>query len=505
MMKRALSLIVLCLAAALASAAPSIIIVKGRVFTGETSRPFAEALAIEGNKIVAVGTDSEMKALAGEKTKVIDAEGRLVIPGINDAHTHPGLATPAYSIASGLDATWSDITVAIASALDETPADLWLSGVMGPALINDPSITRAKLDALAPGRKVMLTAFTGHTTVLSTAAMTALELTPESKDPAGGWFGRDAEGKVNGRAHEYAEYAIQRRFSDLATEEDLIASIQGFSDQALRYGITSVQAMPVGSEERFAAALAKASVPLRVRIIEFHFPGETKVWNGGGALKWILDGTPIERGAALRTAKYKDGPQGKENFSDFAPLVKVAVDNKLQLLVHAAGDKAVATALNAFARASLQRPRIEHGDGLQPDLFPLAKQTGAIVVLNPTHFPFSDAYPRGDYMLASSILKAGIPIAIGSDGEMNPYLNIMMATSRRDRPSESLTRMDALRAYTSGSAFAELAETKKGKLAPGMLADLAILSENVLDTNAASLPETRSVLTIIDGKIVYEQ
>jgi predicted amidohydrolase YtcJ len=505
MIQRTLFAVVLCCAAFLISAEPSIIIIKGRVFTGESSRPFAEALAIEGNKITAVGTDAEIKALAGEKTKVIDAQDRLVIPGINDAHTHPGMGMPSYPIASGLDTSWSDITAAIASALDETPADLWLTGTLGPALINDPSITRAKLDALAPGRKVMLTAFTGHTTVLSTPAMAALGLALDAKDPNGGWFERDADGKLNGRAHEYAEYALRRRFTDLATDEDLVGNIQTFSDQALRYGITSVQAMPVGSEERFARVLAQANVPLRVRVMDFHIPGDTPVWKGGGAIKWILDGTPIEGGAALRTAKYKDGSQGRENFKDIAPLVQLAVDNKLQLLVHTAGDKAVATALNAFAKASLTRPRLEHGDGLQPDLFPLAKQTGAIVVLNPTHFAFSDSYPRGDYMLAGSIAKAGIPIAIGSDGELNPYLNILMASSRRDRPSEALSRMDALRAYTSGSAFAELAETKKGKIAPGMLADVAILSQNILDAPAQSLPETQSVLTIIDGKVVYEQ
>ena len=505
MIPRTLFAMVLCCAASLVSADPSIIIIKGRVFTGEPSRPFAEALAIEGNKITAVGTDAQIKALKGEKTEVIDAQGQLVIPGFNDAHVHVGMAMPSYSVASNLDATWSDVTAAIASALDETPADLWLSGTLGPALINDTSITRAKLDALAPGRKVILTGFTGHTTILSTAAMAALGLALDAKDPTGGWFGRDADGKLNGRANEYAEYALWRRFSDLSTEEDLTSDIQTFSEQALRFGITSVQAMSVGSEERFAKALAKANVPLRVRLIDFHIPGTTPVWKGGGALKWILDGTPIEQGAALRTAKYKDGSQGRENFTDVAPLLQMAVDNKLQLLFHASGDKTVATALNAFAKASLQRPRIEHGDGLQPDLFPLAKQTGTIVVLNPTHFPFSDSYPRGDYMLAASIAKAGIPIAIGSDGVLNPYLNILMASSRRDRPSESLSRMDALRAYTSGSAFAELAETKKGKIAPGMLADVVILSQNILDASAQSLPETQSVVTIIDGKVVYQQ
>ncbi|MEO8380897.1 MAG: amidohydrolase family protein [Acidobacteriota bacterium] len=506
MIPRTLSAALLCCAAVLVSAEPSIIVVNGKVFTGDRARPFAEAVAIEGNKVSAVGTDREIKALAREKTRVIDAQGRLVIPGFNDAHLHPGMATPAYSIASDLGASWSDVKASAASAIDETPADLWLTGTLGPGLVNDPSITSEKLDALAPGRKVMLTAFTGHGTVFSTTALKALGVTEDVKDPDGGWFERTSDGKLNGRVHEYAEYALRRRVADLASEDELIDDIRMLSEQALRYGITSVQAMPVCSEERFAQALAKANVPLRVRIIDFHLTGNAPVWKNGGALKWILDGTPVEQGAALRTTKYKDGSQGRENFRDLTPLVKMAVDNKLQLLVHAAGDKAVASALAAFAKApALQRPRIEHGDGLQPDLFPLAKQTGAIVVLNPTHFPFSDSYPRGDYMLANSLLKAGIPIAIGSDGEMNPFLNLLLGSSRRDRPSESLTRMDLLRAYTSGSAFAELAETKKGQLAPGMLADLAILSQNVLDVDARSLMETTSVLTIIDGKVVYEQ
>lgn len=488
------------------AAEPSLVIVNGKVWTGDPAKPAAQAIAISGNQIVAVGSDSEIRAMVSDpkKTQVIDADGRRVIPGINDAHTHPPSGMTGYAISTDFDAKWSDIAAAIAGAIDETPAELWITGTLGPSAINDKNITRDALDRVAKGRKVMLTGFTGHGMVLSTAGMDALRIAPDVKDPNGGWYERDANGKLNGRVYEYAEWDLDRRFADMAGEDELLGAIRAFSDEAVSYGITSVQAMTMTSEEKYAAAVAKSDAPLRFRVMSFP-SSDTNVWKGANALKWILDGTPIERNAALRTAKYADGSQGRSNFKDITPLVQMAVANKQQLLVHAAGDKTVADALNAIAKTSLQRARIEHADGLQSDLVPLAKRTGVIAVLNPTHFPFRDAYPKGEYMPAASLVKAGIPIAIGSDGMLNPYLNIAIASARPDQPRESLSREEVLRAYTSGSAFAEMMETKKGKIAPGMLADVAVLSQDILDPAVQSLEDTRSVVTIIDGKVVYQQ
>jgi predicted amidohydrolase YtcJ len=503
-MNRVLSAFVFCVAASVAFAEPSLIIAGAKVFTGDPKAPFAEAVAIEGNTIAAVGKDAEIRAMAGPSTRVVEGAGRLVIPGINDAHTHPGMALPRFEFHSDLESAWPAVAIALKSALEETPADMWLHATVGPAVINDASVTRETLDKIAPGRKVIVAAFTGHGTVASSAAMKALGIADDAKDPEGGWYLRDASGKLNGRMHEYTEYALDRRLADMATTEEIADHIRAFSDEAVSYGITTVQAMPTPSESRFLEAMKIANAPLRLRVMSFPI-GERAPTKEGAAVKYILDGTPVEGGAALRTAKYRGGGQGRENFKDFTPFVKSAADRKQQLLVHAAGDKAVATALNAVAKTTLERPRIEHGDGMQSDLFPLAKKTGAIVVLNPTHFPFRAFYPQGEYMLAASLAKAGIPIAIGSDGPLNPYLNILMASARQDNPAESLTREEALRAYTSGSAYAEFAETKKGKIAPGMLADLAMLSQNILEVEPPLLPDTTSVLTIIDGKVVYEQ
>ncbi|HEX6087420.1 MAG TPA: amidohydrolase family protein [Thermoanaerobaculia bacterium] len=506
-MKHAIRAALLGFAALSLSAQPSLIIVNGNVFTNDPDKPSAQAVAITGTKITAVGSNAQIKALAGEKTRVFDAQGRMVVPGLNDAHMHPSSGSPAFALSTELDATWDQVAAALQFATEEMAKDAWITGTLGPALINDPTLTREKIDKAAPGRKVLLGAFTGHGLVMSSAAMKELGVADDTPDPLGGRFERDANGKPNGRAHEYAQWIVERRFADRASDDEMAEAIANLSNDAVRFGITSVQAMPMASEERFARALSKANVPLRVRLISFPLDAsKPQSLQPRGAIKWILDGTPIERGAALREAKYADGTMGRENFADIGPLVQVAADRKVQLLVHASGDKTLATVLNAISTRTLDRPRLEHADGLQRDLVPLAKRTGAVVVLNPSHFPMREFFPKSAaYMPAATLVKSEIPIAIGSDGPLNPFLNIMFAIARQDQPNESLTRQQALRAYTSGAAYAELAEKTKGRIAPGMLADLAVLSQDIITAPVGALPETVSVFTVIDGKVVYEQ
>ena len=506
-MKRTLVTVLLGLAASVVGAEPNLIIINGRVWTGDSSKPWAEGVAITGEKIAQVGSTAEIAALKGETTKVIDAGGKLVIPGINDAHVHPSSGMATFELPLDLNAKWDDVAAAIASTLEETPADLWITGTLGPAMANDPSITRQKLDQLAPKRKIMLTSFTGHGKVLSSAAMDALRVGERTPDPTeGGWYGRDANNELTGRVFEYVQFALDRRFADMASNEALDAAVTNLSNEAIRYGITSIQAMPITSEPEFEKAVRRTGIPLRVRLISFPLNLAHDPWvQKNGALKYILDGTPIERGAALRTATYDGGGKGRENFRDLTPMVNRAAESGQQLLLHASGDKTVASALEAFAKKPLNRPRLEHADGLLPDLFPLAKKTGAIAVVNPSHFPFRSFYPKtAPYMPALSLLKNGIPLAIGSDGPLNPYLNIMFATARDDMPTEALSREEALRAYTSGSAYAEMTETSKGKIAPGYLADIAVLSQDIFKVPVDALPGTHSVVTIIGGKVVHE-
>lgn len=493
MMRRAsLVCLAFCLFSAALNAQPNLVLLSGKVFTGDTAKPWAEAVAIEDDRIYAVGTTAEIRALAAPGTRVIDLDGRVVIPGINDAHMHPGFATPVFRNDQSMNPSREEVEAAVHNAVDETPASTWIAVTIGPDVLMNPEVNAESLETYARGRKVILNAFTGHGAILSKAAMADLGIAADARDPQGGWYGRDAEGNVDGRAFEYAQYPLERRIADMATEADLVEHLRSWSDEALSYGITSAQVMPWGKEQRFIDALARANTPVRVRVIDLLDHDDSRT----DAVKFILDGTPLEGNAALRNGK------GRLNFKDFPSMVRTAARSKRQILVHASGDLAVETALKAFAQnPTLVRPRIEHGDGLQRDLFPLMKRTGAVIVQNPSHFEARRFFPAGDYQIVKQIVRADIPFAIGSDGPMNPYLNIMWATNNGD---ESLTREEALRAYTSGSAYAEMKEKEKGKIAKGMLADLAVLSQNIFDVPAEALPGTTSVMTIVGGKIVHE-
>ena len=175
------------------NAAPDLIVHHGKIFTADPSHRWAEAVAIRGNRIVAVGTNAEITALAGDATKRVDAGGRVVVPGFNDAHTHQGPRPEGFALSLDNDPTRELVSAALAGAGDETPGDLWIFGTIGPKFLADPSVTPQTLDKMSGRRKVVLTSFTGHGKIFSTAAMDALRIRETSADPAGGWYERDAK------------------------------------------------------------------------------------------------------------------------------------------------------------------------------------------------------------------------------------------------------------------------------------------------------------------------
>lgn len=508
---------------------PDLIIHHARVFTADPAHRWAEAVAIRDNRIVAVGTNTEVTALAGDNTKRIDAGGRVVIPGFNDAHTHQGPRPEGFALSLDPDPTWALIYAGVVNGTEETPGDFWIFGTIGPKALADPAVNAQSLDKASGHRKVVLLSWTGHGEILSSEALNALRIRDSAADPAGGWYERDANHHLTGKLFEYAGWAAERRMADSVSDSDAIDQLKSYSDHLLAFGITSIQNMSMQSLARYEKVERHGPAAIRIRIIRIPI-SETASRDAGegtdipalsnerplsviSGTKWILDGTPVERGAAVRTPYPGGGDQmGKLNFppDELKVIMKEAFDSKEQTLLHVAGDRTAAAVFDAMRAVGpaeewrKKRLRIEHGDGLHPDLIALAKEFGVVVVLNPTHIVARPLYAPGPYMPAKSLLKAGIPIAIGSDGPSNPGLNIQLITTMPGNPAEAITREEAVDAYTRGAAYAEMMENDKGTIAPGKLADLAILSQDIFKVSADALPATTSVMTIVDGKIAYD-
>jgi predicted amidohydrolase YtcJ len=507
----------------------------GKVFTAEAALGWAQAVAIGGDRIVGVGTSNEIAAMAGANTRRIDLNGRVVIPGINDAHFHhtPDRRATLLPFPS-MEPSWEEVLEAVASAVKEAPGGTWILGVHGIGVVNDPRATRFELDKVAPEHPVRLNAYFGHGTVLNTKAMSALAVSEEEPDPLGGCCERVAGTKrITGKLFGYAQWRPWARLAAQASETDAIASAQQLAQEAVRFGITSIQNMSLLPAARYLRVLEGAELPIRTRLIRFpasslegrdrndgrdlpkHPEGIDRITVSG--TKWLLDGTPLERRAALRT-EYHDrhGWSGDLYLpaQEMRAMLRESLENDDQLLVHAVGDRTAELFLEAMEAESKhtewknRRVRVEHGDGLLPDLIPRARNAGVVVVQNPSHFAFADIFAarygeRFQYSPAKSLIEAGIPFALGSDGPLNPFLNIMFAVMHPARPSEALTREQAVEAYTRGSAYAEFQEEQKGTIAPGKLADLAVLSQDIFTVPLGDLPATESLMTLVGGEIVY--
>jgi predicted amidohydrolase YtcJ len=520
-----------------ASPAPDIVIVNARVFTGDNAAPWAEAVSVSGVRIARVGSSAEVRATAGSKTRVIDANGRLLIPGINDAHAHPGAKPDAVTLegapAVQHDPTFDEVIARLRTAVGKASRGQWIFGEIGPAVLEDPRNTRATLDPLTDGHPLLLTSWTGHGTIANTAALRILGIKEDEPDPPGGFYVRQHDGRtLTGLAHEYADYALGRRLTMLPDRGEQVRAFAAYAREAAAFGITSVQAMMTAYPTDGAAAfLPSADLPVRMRLIDFPItpmsawrePISRRIKTPSPLLtvsgtKWILDGTPIERGMLL-SADYSDmaGTRGRRNFpdADLRGFLRRALGAHEQPMLHAVGDAAIAAALDALEATGGDgwkplRPRIEHGDMLQSRDFARAARMGVTIVQNPSHFMNPAAFTAriGPERTARStqvknIVQAGVPFAIGSDGPMNPFLNIMFATINANNPSQALTIEQALRAYTSGSAAAEFAERDKGMLKSGMLADMALLSQDIFKVPPSELPRTVSILTIVNGKVVH--
>jgi len=532
----------LLLAACDRTAPADMILVDGRVFTADSARPWAEAVAVRGDRIVHVGTTAEVEALAGPSTRRVALDGRVVVPGFNDAHAHLGATEVGVAFrttdASEADPPLAQVLDSLRAVAARTPRGTWIRTEIGMRIVDDAGATRRALDAVAPDHPVLLSANWGHATLVNTAALRAYGIADDARDFGSGWYGRDAAGALDGRLYEYAAWAPLRAQHSGAPEQAVAGSLREAAAAYAALGVTSVQTMSGHLDPaRATAAFRAADLPLRVRIVRWPTPDATgrraDEWRDVptdlaastvvSGTKYVLDGTPLERLALMRRP-YADRPgaRGRANFD--ADTIRAMLADALrtgdQPLLHVSGDSlprvlfAMMQALAPDSAWRRLRPRIEHGDWVSGDLLPVARRLGVVVVQNPVHFQLPPERlaarfggppgPVPGFMAVRDLVEAGVPFAIGSDGPPSPFLGIMFATIHPVNPEQALTREQAVVAYTRGAAYAEHAEHEKGTLAAGMLADLAVLSQDVFTVPPQALPATASLLTLVGGRVVHD-
>jgi predicted amidohydrolase YtcJ len=509
---------------------PETVLFNGRIFTGTASVSFAEAVLVRGSRIAAVGSTQEVTAKAVSDARRIDLMGRLVIPGINDAHLHMDLFLPEHTPLpfENMDPPCSVVLDRVRDAVRNAPKEMAIIGAIGQTAFFEEDCIAQTLDRLAPAHAVVLHTWTPHAAILNRSAVKMFSV-PTSGPPEGGFYGKDGRStKWDGVIREYAFFEFWAGLSRLVKDDQARQSLKPVLGEAVRLGITSLQAMSA-DPERLVRLLQELDTPVRVRAMWFPVTGvlhakphprkQISDRIAYGDLKVILDGTPIERSAAMRTP-HDDAAdsRGELNFTpeQIRGFLRGSREGGYQLMLHAVGDRGVEAVIEALEADGSpgwpeRRVRLEHGDGVFPDLARRARRLGVGVVQNPSHLMLPDlilkryGVERAKVdMPLRSLVAMGLPLALGSDGPLNPFLNLMFAVTYPSKPAEALTREQALRAYTQGSAYSEFADHEKGTLEAGKLADLAVLSQNIFEVPLQALPATDAVLTMVGGMIIRD-
>ncbi len=515
-----------------------IILHHGKIFTADKQKPWAEAVAIHHKVIVAVGSSDDIMKWKTDSTRIIDLKGKTLIPGFNDAHCHIGPQNASYNVSMGKDmlthTPWPLVKDSVVSIVSRLPKGRWITIEVNAELFEDLSVRRKRLDSIAPNHQVVLQANTGHGVIMNSRALQLLRINENTRFLAGD-LEKDKDGKLTGLCWEYAGFGVGQQINKTLSYEQIVDELKGKYAGLASLGLTSVQNM-AGSlmAADHMKVYMKQAYPVRVRLIPFLLTNEADIlyedWmplfdmiggnNSIRGMKIILDGTPVERLAAVRKP-YADMPDyyGHINFStaQLKKFLQTGIDYRQQIMVHAVGDSAIQFLFNTMlsmqpaAFWAKRRVRLEHGDMLAPDQYKTAKDLGIILVVNPLHFglpPVMNTRYGGDRMkylqATKSILDYGIPVAIGSDGPPDPYLNILLSLINPDNPAEALNIEQTVMAYTMGSAYAEFMENRKGSISPGKYADMVVISDDIFTLPPNEMMKAHTIMTIMDGQIIFD-
>ncbi len=531
-------------------AAPEIIFFNGVIYTGtgfaEDKPETAQAMAIGGGKVLAVGSNEEIKRLAGPKTILRDLRAAnssvFLFPGFNDAHVHLGRAGRTWL---NVDLTGVTSLAAMLAKVqifaDAAPAGHWLTGGnWDHTLWTQKTLpTRQDLDKVTAGHPAFLDRIDGHIAIANSAALAAAGISGKTTPPQGGAIDLDVNGEPTGILRESAKVLVMKVIPPPSHDERRRGDELAIAD-ALAHGVTSVQDFSDRQDFLVYEELEKEG-KLDLRITEwlpFAAPLETvKAMRAHhdqndpmlqtGMVKGFMDGSLGSRTAAMK-APYSDDPDntGLPQYTQ-PELNKMAVERAqagFQLGFHAIGDKAVAMALDAYEQPAVPRNarnRIEHAQVVDPADISRFARLGVIASMQPCHLLTDINWAedrlgpqRAAWSYAwKAFLEAGVLLAFGTDypvEPITPFRGLYAAVTRMNEdgtrsyfPENKLTRGQALYAYTQGSAYAEFAETHKGKLVPGYDADFVLVDRDLYTIAAPEILRTVVLETFVAGKMVY--
>jgi predicted amidohydrolase YtcJ len=540
----------------------SLVLRGGKIVTVEQATPEVRALAARGDRIVALGTDEQIAAYVGPATEVVELGGNMAMPGFIEGHAHfTGLGESRMRLDLMDARSWDEIVQMVAAAVKAAKPGDWIVGrgwhqekwtsVPRPNVEGFPLHTA--LSAVSPDNPVLLTHASGHASFVNARAMALADITPATLNPAGGEILKDEAGRPTGVLRETASGLASRAFATWRAGRsageraaDDRRAIELAVQTSLENGITSFQdaGSSVETVRQFEQALADGRLGVRLWVmvrdtpdqLRRHLPAIRVVGKGDqrltvAAIKVTVDGALGSRGAWL-LEPYSDlaGHTGLNTvpIPTLEEVAKIAIDTSTQLCVHAIGDRANREALNVFEAAFLANPskrdlrwRIEHAQHLHPADVPRFAKLGVIASMQAIHCtsdaPFVPARlgPKrsedGAYIWRT-LIDSGAVVTNGTDApveRVSPIASFHASVTRRLAdgstfyPAQRMTREEAMRAYTINAAYSAREEAVKGSLAVGKLADITVVSQDIMTVPDERLLDTRVVATIVGGRVAY--
>jgi len=531
--------------------AADLIVRNAKVWTVDKDHPTAQAVAVLGDRIVAVGSNADVEAWHGDRTRTIDASGKLLLPGFNDSHVHfvdGGLSLDSVQLNDATSAT--EFARRIGEQARKTPKGEWVtSGDWDETKWTPPAMpTKELIDPLTPNTPVFLSRYDGHMALANSVTLRLAGITAKTPDPPGGVIVRDAEGNPTGALKDAAMDYVYKIAPPLSHDRRLRAIKRALA-HAASLGVTSVQHMnPDYADVAVYAELLERgeltariyAAPLITGVDDQVKIGVRHAFGGPflriGALKAYADGS-LGSSTAYFFEPFSNQPNNHGLLSDEMHPVSLMRDRMLkadasglQLCTHAIGDRGISTILDLYSEIvkahgeSDRRFRIEHAQHMAAKDFDRFAQLHVIASMQPYH-AIDDGrwaeerigHDRSSRTYAfRTFLNHGVRLAFGTDwnvAPLNPMLGLYAAVTRATLdgknpdgwfPEQKLSLAEAVEAYTMGSAYAEFQEKDKGSITPGKLADMVLLSDDVFAIDPVKIREVKILTTWVGGQIVWD-